>query len=111
MILIATLAPPIWHWPGHAAGIRKLVVVAGGLGLVGCCTHAITAEILRVFSLTGAHPTQLSPQFWLPVERHKADLRDIRLTNPGSSSRAVSGACSHWLPRQGTAAGGGYGPH
>lgn len=38
--------------------------------------------ILRVFSLTGVHPTQLSPQFWLSVDRHKADLQDVLLNEP-----------------------------
>ncbi len=82
VILIAALAPPIMAlaWPRRR--VRKLVVVAGWLGLVGCCTHAITDEILRVFSLTGAHPTRLSPQFWLSVDRHKADLQDILLNEP-----------------------------
>lgn len=35
-----------------------------------------------MFSLTGVHPTQLSPQFWLSVDRHKADVPDVLLNEP-----------------------------
>lgn len=76
--LLPLLAASLWrHRP-----VRNLVVPAGWLGLVACWTHAITDQILRLLSLTGVHPTQFSPAFWLSIDRHTADLQDVLLNEP-----------------------------
>lgn len=62
--------------------VRNLVVAAGWVGLVGCWTHAITDDILRLLSLAGAHPTQFPPEVWLSIDRAKADLQDLLLNEP-----------------------------
>lgn len=76
--LLPLLAASLWrHRP-----VRNMVVAAGWVGLVGCWTHAITDQILRLLSLTGVHPTQFSPEFWLSIDRHTADLQDVLLNEP-----------------------------
>lgn len=82
IIVIAALLPLLAASAWRQRWVRKVVVVIGWIALVGCCTHAITDEILRLLSLTGAHPTQLSAELWLSVNRHKADLQDVLLNEP-----------------------------
>lgn len=82
IILIAALLPPIAAAVWRRRWVRNLVVVGGWLALVGCCTHAVTDEVLRLFSLTGLHPTEFPPRFWLSVDRHRADLQDVLLNEP-----------------------------
>ncbi len=82
IILIAAVLPPVAASAWRHERVRKLVVVAGWIAVVGCCTHAITDEILRLLSLTGVHPTRFSPEFWVSVDRDKADLQDVLLNEP-----------------------------
>ncbi|MGN6871567.1 MAG: hypothetical protein ACTHMY_24495 [Solirubrobacteraceae bacterium] len=82
IIAIAALLPPIAVLLWRHQWVRNLVVAAGWVGLVGCWTHAVTDEILRLLSLTGAHPTRFPPEVWLSIERAKADLQDVLLNEP-----------------------------
>jgi hypothetical protein len=44
--------------------------------------HALTLLILRVFSLTGVHPTHYPPGLRLSIDRRDADLQDLLLNEP-----------------------------
>ena len=83
IILTATVLPLIAASLWRHRAVRNGIVVVGWIALVGCCTHAITNEILRLLSLTGVHPIELSMRFWLSVNRHRADLQDALLNEPG----------------------------
>ena len=82
IILTATLLPLIAASLWRHRGVRNGIVVIGWIALVGCCTHAITNETLRLLSLTGVHPIELSVEFWLSVNRDRADLQDVLLNEP-----------------------------
>ncbi len=82
IILLATLLPLIAALAWRHRQARNLVGLTGWIAFVACCTHAITNEILRLLSLAGVHPIGLSPEFWLSVNRHKADLQDVLLNEP-----------------------------
>lgn len=82
ILLIAALLPLIAASLWRHQLVRNLVMAAGWVGLVGCWTHAITDDILRLLSLTGAHPTQFPPEVWLSIDRAKADLQDLLLNEP-----------------------------
>jgi hypothetical protein len=61
---------------------RRLLPVAGWAGAVGCCMHALVDTTLRIFSLTGVHPTQLPASFWRSYDRHGSDLQDLLFNEP-----------------------------
>ena len=82
IILTAALLPLIVASLWRHRGVRNGIVVIGWIALVGCSTHAITNETLRLLSLTGVHPIELSAEFWLSVNRHKADLQHVLLNEP-----------------------------
>jgi hypothetical protein len=82
IILTAALLPLIASSLWRHRGVRNGIVVIGWIALVGCSTHAITNETLRLLSLTGVHPIEVSAEFWLSVNRHKADRRDVLLNEP-----------------------------
>ena len=44
--------------------------------------HAVVDVTLRIFSLTGVHPTQLPDSVWLSFDRRAADLQDLLLNEP-----------------------------
>ncbi len=82
VILAAALVPSSAVALWRHKRVRLATAAGGWIAFVGCCTHAITDEILRFLSLTGLHPTELSSQFWLSVNRQKADLQDVVLNEP-----------------------------
>jgi hypothetical protein len=61
-----------------------IILVAGivPIAAVGCCMHALVDMTLRVFSLTGVHPTQLPTTFWRSFDRHASDVQDLLLNEP-----------------------------
>ena len=44
--------------------------------------HAFVDGVLRVFSVTGVHPTQLPATAWQSFDRRAADLQDLLLNEP-----------------------------
>jgi hypothetical protein len=82
IILMAALLPVLVAWAWRHRQIRNLVGVIGWIAFVACCTHALTSEILRLLSLAGIHPVELPAEFWLSVNRDKADLQDVLLNEP-----------------------------
>jgi hypothetical protein len=44
--------------------------------------HALVDITLRLFSLTGVHPTQLPASVWRWFDRRSADLQDLLLNEP-----------------------------
>lgn len=60
----------------------RAIPVLGWIGAVGCCMHALVDAALRVFSMTGVHPTQLPADVWQSFDRHAADLQDLLLNEP-----------------------------
>ena len=79
VVLVAAVAPPVM------VRVRALAPVAPILAwvvAVGCCMHALVDGTLRIFSVTGVHPTQLPASFWRSFDRHAADLQDLLLNEP-----------------------------
>jgi hypothetical protein len=62
--------------------LRRALPVLGWIGGVGCCVHALVDATLRLFSITGVHPTQLPASAWRSFDRHAADLQDLLLNEP-----------------------------
>lgn len=62
--------------------LRRALPVLGWIGGVGCCMHALVDVTLRLFSVTGVHPTQLPASAWLSFDRRAADLQDLLLNEP-----------------------------
>lgn len=79
IVVCAVVVPLTLAWVPR---LRRLLVVVGWLGAVGCCMHALVDATLRLFSLTGVHPVELPPSFWASVDRQKADLQDLLLNEP-----------------------------
>jgi energy-converting hydrogenase Eha subunit H len=62
--------------------IRRALPVVCWIAAVGCCMHALVDFTLRIFSLTGVHPTQLPASVWRSFDRRTADLQDLLLNEP-----------------------------
>jgi hypothetical protein len=62
--------------------VRRALPVLCWIAAVGCCMHALVDITLRVFSLTGVHPTQLPASVWRWFDRRTADLQDLLLNEP-----------------------------
>ncbi len=79
VILLAAVLPPVLVRlrvsPWVVATIAWLVAV-------GCSMHAVVDGTLRMFSVTGLHPTRLPSSVWLSVDRRVADLQDLLLNEP-----------------------------
>ena len=77
VILVAAIVPLVAvRW------FPRMVPTLSWIGAVGCCMHAFVDSTLRVFSLTGVHPTQLPAEVWLSFDRRAADLQDLLLNEP-----------------------------
>jgi hypothetical protein len=63
-------------------GVRRILPVICWIAAVGCCMHALVDMTLRVFSLTGVHPTQLPTTFWRSFDRHASDVQGLLLNEP-----------------------------
>jgi len=77
VILFAAIVPPI-----AVRAFPRVVPVLGWIVAVGCCMHAFVDGVLRVFSVTGVHPTQLPASVWQSFDRRAADLQDLLLNEP-----------------------------
>ena len=64
------------------AAVRRALPVLCWIAAVGCCMHALVDITLRIFSLTGVHPTQLPASVWRWFDRRSADLQDLLLNEP-----------------------------
>jgi len=62
--------------------VRRGLAVFCWIAAVGCCMHALVDITLRIFSLTGVHPTQLPASVWRSFDRQAADLQDLLLNEP-----------------------------
>ena len=62
--------------------VRRALPVLCWVAVVACCMHALVDITLRIFSLTGAHPTQLPASVWRWFDRRTADLQDLLLNEP-----------------------------
>jgi hypothetical protein len=62
--------------------VRRALPVLCWIAAVGCCMHALVDITLRIFSLTGVHPTQLPASVWRWFDRRTADLQDMLLNEP-----------------------------
>ena len=62
--------------------VRRALPVLCWIAAVGCCMHALVDITLRIFSLTGVHPTQLPASVWRWFDRRSADLQDLLLNEP-----------------------------
>lgn len=62
--------------------LRRALPALGWIGAAGCCMHALVDAILRVFSITGVHPTQLPASVWRSFDRRAADWQDLLLNEP-----------------------------
>jgi hypothetical protein len=62
--------------------VRRALPVLCWIAAVSCCMHAWVDITLRVFSLTGVHPTQLPASVWRWFDRRSADLQDLLLNEP-----------------------------
>lgn len=71
---------PLMALKVHA--VRRALPVLSWIAAVGCCMHALVDITLRVFSLTGLHPTQLPASVWRWYDRLAADLQDLLLNEP-----------------------------
>ncbi|MFI7673736.1 hypothetical protein [Actinophytocola sp. NPDC049390] len=78
IILVAAILPPV----AVRTRLRRALPALGWLAAVGCCTHALVNITLRVFSLTGVHPTVLPSDVWRSYDRHASDLQDLLLNEP-----------------------------
>jgi hypothetical protein len=79
-IVFAAGAVPLIALKVHA--VRRTLPVLSWIAAVGCCMHALVDITLRVFSLTGVHPTQLPASVWHWYDRRAADLQDLLLNEP-----------------------------
>ncbi len=79
IILVAAVLPPV---AVRVPRLRRALPVLGWLAAVGCCTHALVNITLRVFSLTGVHPTVLPSEVWRSYDRRVSDLQDLLLNEP-----------------------------
>jgi hypothetical protein len=77
VILLAAILPLV-----AVRSFPRAVPALGWIGAVGCCMHALVDGVLRVFSMTGVHPTQLPADVWQSFDRHTADLQDLLLNEP-----------------------------
>jgi len=77
VILFAAIVPPV-----AVRVFPRAVPVLGWIVGVGCCMHAFVDGALRVFSVSGVHPTQLPASVWLSFDRRAADLQDLLLNEP-----------------------------
>ncbi len=66
----------------RVAPVRRALPAIGWVASVGCCMHALVDVTLRIFSLTGVHPTELPASAWRSYDRHAADLQDLLLNEP-----------------------------
>jgi len=66
----------------RAPAVRRALPVLCWIAAVGCCMHALVDITLRIFSLTGVHPTQLPASVWRWFDRRSADLQDLLLNEP-----------------------------
>jgi len=62
--------------------VRRALPVLCWIAAVGCCMHALVDITLRMFSVTGMHPTQLPASVWRSFDRRAADLQDLLLNEP-----------------------------
>ena len=62
--------------------IRPILPTLCWIAAVGCCMHALVDVTLRLFSVTGVHPTELPSSVWLSYDRRAADLQDLLLNEP-----------------------------
>ena len=79
-IILVAGAVPLIALKVHA--VRRALPVLCWIAAVGCCMHALVDIALRVFSLTGVHPTQLPASVWRWFDRRAADLQDLLLNEP-----------------------------
>jgi hypothetical protein len=79
IVLVAAVAPRVTV---HLRVLAPLVRILAWLVAVGCSMHALVDGTLRIFSVTGVHPTQLPASFWRSFDRHVADLQDLLLNEP-----------------------------
>jgi hypothetical protein len=79
-IILVAGAVPLIALNVHA--VRRALPVLCWIAAVGCCMHALVDITLRVFSLTGVHPTQLPASVWRWFDRRAADLQDVLLNEP-----------------------------
>jgi hypothetical protein len=79
IILFAAVLPPV---AVRVPRLRRALPALGWLAAVGCCTHALVNSTLRVFSLTGVHPTVLPADVWRWYDRQASDLQDLLLNEP-----------------------------
>lgn len=79
IIFVAGLLPLIAL---RVRAIRRALPVLCWIAAVGCCMHALVDITLRIFSLTGVHPTQLPASVWRSFDRRTADLQDLLLNEP-----------------------------
>jgi hypothetical protein len=82
IILLAAVLPTIALWVWRHSIVRRVVPVVGWLATVGFSMHALTMMTVRIFSLTGVHPTHHPADLWLSYNRHQADLHDLLFNEP-----------------------------
>jgi hypothetical protein len=82
IILLAAVLPSIAVWALRYPLVRRLLPIVGWIAAVGCCMHVLTLLTLRVFSLTGVHPTHYPRGLWLSIDRRYADLQDVFFNEP-----------------------------
>ena len=79
-IIVVAGAVPLIALKVHA--VRRVLPAVCWIAAVACCMHALVDITLRVFSLTGVHPTQLPASVWRSYDRRAADLQDLLLNEP-----------------------------
>lgn len=79
IILLAAVLPLV---AVRMRGLHQALPVLGWIAAVGCIMHALVDGTLRVFSLSGVHPTQLPADVWVSFDRRAADLQDLLLNEP-----------------------------
>lgn len=79
IIFVAAILPPV---AVRVSVLRRALPTLGWVIAVGCCTHALVNVTLRVFSLTGVHPTVLPSDVWRWYDRRASDLQDLLLNEP-----------------------------
>ena len=79
-IIFVAGALPLIALRVHA--VQRALPVICWIAAVGCCMHALVDGALRVFSLTGVHPTVLPASVWRSFDRRAADLQDLLLNEP-----------------------------
>jgi len=66
----------------YVRAVRRALLILCWIAAVGCCMHALVDIALRVFSVTGVHPTELPSSVWLSFDRRAADMQDLLLNEP-----------------------------